>query len=230
MHSGSAAIDTHRGSQNAHPVAIAQPFSPFGMVQVWKAGMMTWVPFSCATAQDSFQNHQHWVAPMQVIVESNSSNSVAGSSTTRASTFSAAQPWTDECISQLLHEHFQIDPMAFLQAAQLSSSSKQQANPSSRQQSSPSKPNGTCKAAADAGDAYGVGAVKQYTSVDSFVEEMSKLLDLERQAEVERAQEATNICSTSTAQVRPHGVPAVVALLGLLQSCSTLTALDLTQR
>eukprot|EP00775_Hariotina_reticulata_P006215 gene6215-6451_t len=137
-------------------------------------------------------------APDQkVIAGSNDSNGMEGSSTS-----STAQSWTDEVIAQLLYTHFHIDQPALLQAAERSSQ-KQQAKASSKQ---PTPRNGTSKAgaapaAADA-DTYGLAAVKQYTSVGSFVGEMSKLLDLERQAEVERAQEATNICSTSTAQAR----------------------------
>lgn len=41
----------------------------------------------------------------------------------------------------------------------------------------------------------------QYASVDVFVAHMSKLLDMEREAEVAAAQEATSLCSTEAAQV-----------------------------
>ncbi|KAF6264977.1 P-loop containing nucleoside triphosphate hydrolase protein [Scenedesmus sp. NREL 46B-D3] len=52
------------------------------------------------------------------------------------------------------------------------------------------------KAAAAAGNSV------RYASVDAFVSQMSKLLDMEREAEVAAAQEAATQCSTAAAQAR----------------------------
>lgn len=105
---------------------------------------------------------------------------------------------SDELIAQLLQQHFSIPPSAYLTAVQQppsnSSSSKASASSSSSKLSK-------ARASTGLGNGTKAGSAKSYESVDTFVSEMSKLLELEKQAEVEAAQEATSLCSTEAAQV-----------------------------
>jgi hypothetical protein len=95
---------------------------------------------------------------------------------------------SDEAIAALLQQHLQLQPDLYLSAAKQThhkAAAKQQATSSS------SKP-AASKAA---------GSSVRYESVDAFVSQMSKLLDMEREAEVVAAQEAATLCSTAAAQV-----------------------------
>lgn len=121
---------------------------------------------------------------------------------------------TDADIAQLLQQHFNISPASFLAAATQppphastagavngSSSSK-----AARPAGSAAQQQQGAKGASKPSKAGSSGATKShkaagYESVEAFVGVMSKLLDMERQAEVEAAQEATSLCSTSAAQV-----------------------------
>jgi hypothetical protein len=103
---------------------------------------------------------------------------------------------TDEAIAALLQQHLQLQPDLYLSAAQQThhkASTKQQ-TPSG---SSSSKP----AASKAAGSKAAAGSGVHYESVDAFVSQMSKLLDMEREAEVAAAQEAATLCSTAAAQV-----------------------------
>eukprot|EP00878_Enallax_costatus_P011993 GHUV01012521.1.p1 GENE.GHUV01012521.1~~GHUV01012521.1.p1 ORF type:complete len:728 (+),score=288.54 GHUV01012521.1:305-2488(+) len=102
---------------------------------------------------------------------------------------------TDEQIAQVLQQHFGIETTAYLAAAQ-----QQPANSSSTRKGTAS--NSKDKPKASAAQANGPSTSKQYESVDAFVSQMGKLLELEKQAEVEAALEATTLCSTETAQAR----------------------------
>jgi hypothetical protein len=102
---------------------------------------------------------------------------------------------SDEEIAALLQQHLQLQPNLYFSAAQPThhkASTKQQTLSSSKP---PASKAGGSKAAAAAGSSV------RYESVDAFVSQMSKLLDMEREAEVAAAQEAATLCSTAAAQV-----------------------------
>lgn len=106
---------------------------------------------------------------------------------------------SDEQLAQLLQQYFSMQPSAFLAAAQ---------QPPNISKSS--KPTKGSSRSGKAAPAVQGNSTRQYESVDSFVSEMSKLLELEKQAEVAAAQEATSLCSTEAAQVGQDCAPLVV--------------------
>jgi hypothetical protein len=105
---------------------------------------------------------------------------------------------SDDAIAQLLQEHLSISPAAFLTAAQ-----QQPAHASNSSSGSKTAQQRTTKQprAGGSGTKEGGAAVAGYASVEAFVGVMTKLLDMEREAEVAAAQEATSQCSTTAAQV-----------------------------
>uniref|UniRef100_A0A383VHI7 DNA helicase n=1 Tax=Tetradesmus obliquus TaxID=3088 RepID=A0A383VHI7_TETOB len=105
----------------------------------------------------------------------------------------AAAELSDEAIAALLQQHLQLQPDLYLSAAQ-------QPRPNTTASSSNGKPPARSKAAS--GKAAAAGSSVRYESVDAFVAQMSRLLDMERQAEVAAAQEAATQCSTAAAQAR----------------------------
>lgn len=110
----------------------------------------------------------------------------------------AAAELSDEAIAALLQQHLQLQPDLYLSAAQ-------QPRPNTTASSSNGKPPARSKAAS--GKAAAAGSSVRYKSVDAFVAQMSRLLDMERQAEVAAAQEAATQCSTAAAQVKGAAFP-----------------------
>jgi hypothetical protein len=104
---------------------------------------------------------------------------------------------SDDALAALLQQHLQLDPTFYLSAAQQThqkaTTSSSNSKPSARSKTTGSK---AATAAAAAGSSV------RYESVDAFVSQMSKLLDMEREAEVAAAQEAATQCSTAVAQVQ----------------------------
>lgn len=111
---------------------------------------------------------------------------------------SAAAPLSDDAIAQLLQQHLSISPAAFLQAAQ-----QQPPHTGSTGSKGPQQhtAKGPAKQPRAGGSGPKQGQVAGYASVEAFVGVMAKLLDMEREAEVAAAQEATSQCSTTAAQV-----------------------------
>jgi hypothetical protein len=111
----------------------------------------------------------------------------------------AAAALSDDVIAQLLQQHLNISPAAFLNAAKKqpphTNSSTASSQGPRQQGKGPSKHSKT-------GSSGPKAQVAGYASVEAFVGVMGKLLDMERDAEVSAAQEATSLCSTSAAQVR----------------------------
>lgn len=109
-------------------------------------------------------------------------------------------PLSDEAIGDLLQQHLGMP--AFLTAAKqqpprsasisTNSGPKQHSNAAGRASKQPGSAGARPKA----------GQAAAYESVEAFVGVMGKLLDMEREAEVAAAQEATSLCSTTAAQVR----------------------------
>lgn len=97
---------------------------------------------------------------------------------------------TDEQIGQVVKERFGIELSAYLAAVQPTTSSTGEGSRKSRSKGSVTQVNG-----------HNNSSSEQYDSVDAFVAQMGKLLELEKQAEVTAAHEATTHCSTETAQV-----------------------------
>lgn len=119
---------------------------------------------------------------------------------------SAAAPLSDEAIAQLLQEHLSISPAAFLQAAQQQPPHTSSSGFKGAQQHTAKK--GPAKQPRRGGSGPKQGQVAAYASVEAFVGVMTKLLDMEREAEVAAAQEATSQCSTTAAQVGAASQPA----------------------
>ena len=113
-------------------------------------------------------------------------------------------PLSDNDIAQLLQLHLNISPAAFLQAASKQPQHSSSTHPAGQKpQKGNSAASGKPSSAAGSGGPHGQQQAV-YESVEAFVGVMGKLLDLERQAEVAAAQEATSLCSTAAAQVRCH--------------------------
>jgi hypothetical protein len=113
----------------------------------------------------------------------------------------AAAALTDDAIAELLQQHLSISPAAFRDAAtkqppQFNGSKASSQGPKQQGQG----PNKHLKTGSSGPKAQ----VAEYASVEAFVGVMGKLLDMERDAEVSAAQEATSLCSMSAAQVRKH--------------------------
>lgn len=110
----------------------------------------------------------------------------------------SAQELSDGDIAQLLQEHLGLCPAAFLAVAN-KQPTRAAGGPAGTQQQG-SKAAGASKTHRPS---VGQAAAKiaGYESVESFVGVMGKLLDMEREAEVAAAQEATSLCSTTAAQV-----------------------------
>jgi len=113
----------------------------------------------------------------------------------------SAQELSDGDIAQLLQQHLGICPAAFLAAANKQPTRAAGGSAGTQQQGS--KAPGASKAhKPSVGQAS--AKIAGYESVESFVGVMGKLLDMEREAEVAAAQEATSLCSTTAAQVSTH--------------------------
>jgi hypothetical protein len=113
----------------------------------------------------------------------------------------AAAALTDDAIAELLQQHLSTSPAAFRDAAtkqppQFNGSNASSQGPKQQGQG----PNKHLKTGSSGPKAQ----VAEYASVEAFVGVMGKLLDMERDAEVSAAQEATSLCSMSAAQVRKH--------------------------
>ncbi|KAF8070908.1 Ighmbp2 [Scenedesmus sp. PABB004] len=100
----------------------------------------------------------------------------------------------DERIAALLQQHLGLEPAAFLAAAAAAQP------PPARGAKQPG--GGGRKQPAGAPQPGPVPQAAQYESVASFVATMGRLLDMERQAEVDAAHEAAALCSTARAQAR----------------------------
>lgn len=119
----------------------------------------------------------------------------------------AAAPLSDDAIAQLLQQHLGIGSDTFLTAAkQQPPRSSTTSNGQAKQQSSTARSSQQAKPGR-AGPKGGApsGHVAAYESVEAFVGVMGRLLDMEREAEVAAAQEATSLTSTAAAQVHTAG-------------------------
>lgn len=114
---------------------------------------------------------------------------------------SAAEGLSDEAIAQLVEQHLKISPAAFIRAARQQPPRSNSSNAGGVQGSKPQAGKGNSKQPKP-GSNGPKGQIAGYESVEAFVGVMGKLLDMEREAEVAAAQEATSLCSTTAAQVR----------------------------